>query len=97
MAPSPAHTPTPPPPPPPPPSSPTKNGVSAEAGYQGQRTPVEGNSSKLSLQSGDALKVIDRHSHSFFFTGFTEEWQSSAMWRYFKRFGTVVDVYVPQK
>lgn len=43
------------------------------------------------------LKVIDGVSTSFYFIGFSDEWERSAMWRFFKSFGNVVDVYVPQK
>lgn len=47
--------------------------------------------------SHNALKILDRVSTSFFFTGFSDEWQRSAMWRFFKSFVNVVDVFVPHK
>lgn len=37
------------------------------------------------------------NSTSFFFSGYPKNWPVDGMWKHFGRFGTVVDVYIPNK
>ncbi|GKC55650.1 nucleotide-binding alpha-beta plait domain-containing protein [Tanacetum coccineum] len=45
----------------------------------------------------DFDKVIKDKAISFFFTNFPESWDTSALWKMFSRYGSVVDVYVAFK
>lgn len=58
----------------------------------GQR---KGNRGKL--PHDDFVSAHDRIGINFFFTNFTEEWTRESMWKYFLRFGTVIDIFIPSK
>lgn len=42
-------------------------------------------------------EVFDKVSKSFFFSDFPNDWTKLSMWRFFKQFGLVIDVFVPHK
>lgn len=72
------------------------NGFIAAGGHW-RRIDVSRRARQSEGGSEDHLKVLEGVSKSFFFTGFSEDWEHSAMWRFFRTFGNVVDVFVPQK
>lgn len=66
-----------------------------EAVHRGGATP--GRFISSIERSAKALAVVEGASTNFFFSGFSEDWKRPAMWRFFRKFGNVMDVFVPQK